>query len=313
VIKKRLKYGLGMLKKGAALGLGDRVSVRTVNLGDYISILIYSFENNKHLVSFLDNMPGGNIRLALDFLQAFIGSGHVNTEKILNTYREQGSYLVPLHEFIRAVTYVDHEHYSPDASEIVNLFDVSTPDPREHFLSPILLAQLDRWSQSSRTAGFVSVADIYTYAQGLGFNPHQIDSNIKRLVRRNLVELPTKSREIDIVEPVSYYRITTIGTYYVRRLIRRFTYIDAMIVDTPIINPSIRAQITDVDSISDRLARAKLFCDYLDEQWKVFSGHELVFQWPAVRWSIGRDIDYVTEKISIREDAEEADQPEKVG
>jgi len=310
VVNKRLRYGINLLDRGAAFGLGNAVSVRSANLRDYLSVLIYSFENNRHLISFVDNMPGGNIRLALNFVQTFIGSGHVNTQKILNTYREQGNYLVPLHEFIRAVTYADHEHYSPDASEIFNLFDVSTPDPREHFLSAILLSQLDRWSQSSRTAGFVSVADIYMYVQNLGFSPYQIDSNIKRLIQRSLIELPTKSREIEVIEPASYYRITTVGAYYVRRLIRRFTYIDAMIVDTPILDQQVQAQITDVYDISDRLARANIFCDYLDEQWKAFEGRELAFQWPAVRWSIGRDIEYVTGKISIREDEDDGHQGE---
>lgn len=140
VVNRRLIYGLKLLERGQFLLSGD-VRVKSERLGNYIKVLIHSFSNNLYLMQFLDNMVGGNIRLALAFVRVFIGSGHVDTGKILDIFKVQGSYLVPLHEFIRAVTYGDHEHYSPGASEIMNLFDISTPDGREHFLSPILLAQ----------------------------------------------------------------------------------------------------------------------------------------------------------------------------
>jgi hypothetical protein len=91
-------------------------------------------EHNEELNSFVDNLSSGNIRRALDFLNAFIGSGHVNATKILDKYNQQGSYTIPVHEFMRAVIYDDHEHYDPSTSPIANLFDISTPDGREHFL-----------------------------------------------------------------------------------------------------------------------------------------------------------------------------------
>ncbi len=312
VVNKRLIYGLKLLESGSFLLSGD-IRVTSERLGNYIRVLIHSFSNNLYLMQFLDNMVGGNIRLALAFVRMFIGSGHVNTGKILDIFAVQGRYLVPLHEFVRAVTYGDHEHYSPDASEIINLFDISTPDGREHFLSPILLSQLDRWSQHSITDGFIPVSDIYAYAQGVGFNPSQIDWAIRRLLRRNLIELPTKAREAERPVPISHYRITSIGSYYVRRLIRQFTYVDAMVVDTPIGDKDQRDKIGDVDAITDRLARAELFCDYLDTQWQLLSDQELSFSWPSVRWSIAKDIEYIIGKISIREDSPPADELEEAG
>jgi len=306
VVSKRLKYGITLLERSAGLEF-LAVSVRSENLSDYLKVLVHSFSNNKHLIRFLDNVCGGNVRLALDFVRAFIGSGHVDTQKILNIYHETGSYLVPLHEFLRAVTYGDHEYYSPDASEILNLFDISTADGKEHFLSPILLAQLDSLAQDSTTEGFVPVSNIYSYMQGLGFNPYQIDWAIKRLVRRNLIELPTKAREDERPEPRCYYRITTVGSYYVKRLITRFAYVDAMMVDTPMVDPKTRVQIADANGLADRLDRAKVFCDYLDAQWEPFSEQELPFHWPLVRRTIGLDIEYISGKISVREDVIEAD------
>jgi len=310
VVNKRLIYGLELLGRGQFV-LSRDIRLESEKLGDYIRVLIHSFSNNLHLIRFLDNMVGGNIRLALAFVGMFIGSGHVDTGKILDIFAAQGSYLVPLHEFVRAVIYGDHEHYSPATSDIMNLFDISTPDGREHYLSPILLSQLDRWAQHSTTDGFVPVSDIYAYAQGVGFNPYQIDWAIRRLLRYNLIELPTKEREPERPVPTSHYRITTTGSYYVRILIRQFTYVDAMVVDIPVVDEDQRDKIADVDAITDRLARAELFCDYLDTQWQFLPDQELSFSWPSVRWAIAKDIEYIIGKISIREDSPPTDELEE--
>jgi hypothetical protein len=301
VVIKRLRYGISLLDRGIQVGFQGPILVKVESLKNYLVVLAYSFSNNQYLNEFLDNMSGGNIRLALEFVRAFIGSGHVNTEKILSIYRDTGTYLVPPHEFLRAITYGDHEHYSPAASEILNLFDISTADGKEHFLSPILLAQLDRWAQHSTTDGFVSVSDIYTYLQSLGFNPSQIDWAIERLVHRNLIESATKSRESGLYKSTSHYRVTSVGAYYAKRLITQFQYVDAMVVDTPIVDVDMRAEIANVYNIADRLLRAKAFCEYLDSQWSPLEGRQLAFAWPAARKLIDRDIDYITGKILIDE------------
>ena len=301
VVTKRLEYGVKLLDRGIQLFSREGVLVKVESLKNYLEVLAYSFSQNRYLNEFLDNMSGGNIRLALEFVRAFIGSGHVDTEKILNIHRDTGKYLVPLHEFLRAVTYGDHEHYSPGASEILNLFDISTADGREHFLSPILLAQLVRWAQHSTTDGFVSVSDIYEYLQSLGFNPSQVDWAIERLTHRNLIETPTKSREGELSKLISHYRVTTVGAYYAKRFIAKFEYVDAMVVDTPIVDVGMRVKVANAYNIADRLSRAKIFCDYLDSQWKLLEGQQLVFEWPAIRRFINRDIDYITGRISVDE------------
>ena len=296
VIGKRLEYGISLLAQGnLGLGLGGRVAVKLGSLQDYIRVLLDSFRTNKALIEFLDNMCGGNIRLALDFVRDFIGSGHVDTEKIIGIYKKTGSYWVPLHEFLRAVTYGDHEHYSPIASEILNVFDVSTPDGREHFLASILLSQMGRWAQQSTTTGFVETASIYSYLQGLGFDPDQINNCLTRLLRRNLIELPTKTRETGD-DKFTFYRITSVGAYYVKSLVGTFSYVDAMIVDTPIVDPKYRSLIRDDSSLAHRLERTKLFCDYLDSQWGTLSQQHLAFDWLVVRQQLKQEIVSITDK-----------------
>ncbi len=236
VVTKRLKYGIKLLERGT--GLSQGITLRAESLEDYLGVLSSSFGQSRDLIEFLDNMCGGNIRLALNFVRAFIGSGHVDTEKILTIYRESGSYLVPLHEFLRAVIFGDHEHYSPSASHIANLFDMSRPDGREHFLSPILLAQLLRWSQNSTTEGYVKASDVFAYMQGIGYVPTQISWALARLLMSDLLETPTKSADSGEGAAAPHYRISTVGAYYVRKLVTKFSYIDGMIVDTPIVGLS---------------------------------------------------------------------------
>ena len=307
VVNKRLRYGINLLDRGTILGLADRVTIKVQSLKDYLEVLACSFDESRYLNEFLDNMCGGNIRLALEFVRAFIGSGHVDTDKILDIYRDTGRYLVPLHEFQRAIIYGDHGHYSPVASEILNLFDISTADGREHFLAPIILAQLDRWAQYSTTDGYVAVPAIYEYLQSLGFNPLQINWVIERLIRRNLIESVIKSRETYDAKPASHYRVTSVGAYYVKRLISGFEYVDAMIVDTPIIDVNMRAKIANEYNIADRLSRATVFCEYLDSQWQLIEGRQLAFEWPLIRRLLNRNIEYITGKIYIDESQIEHD------
>ncbi len=106
----------------------------------------------------------------LDILRTFIGSGHVDTIKIL----ESEGYIIPLHEFIRALIYEDREFYYPQESQIVNLFDISSNDPKEHFLKSTILCFLNK-APKKDSSGYVEVKNIYDNIQSLCFTPQQID------------------------------------------------------------------------------------------------------------------------------------------
>ena len=110
---------------------------------------------------FIDNISGGNVRLALDLVKGFFGSGHVDTEKIVRAYNEQGQYYIPLHEFFRAVIFGDAIYYDPQRSVIANLFDIYVFDSKEHFLMPILLGLLGILGKSSVEQGFMRRQSLY--------------------------------------------------------------------------------------------------------------------------------------------------------
>lgn len=283
VVRKRLRYAIRLLEAGTIGSSlkGVEFQVDLKNLLAYLEIIDYSFENNTDLIEFVDNVCGGNIRLALDFIRAFIGSGHANAAKMLQIHKESGEYRIALHEFVRAVIFGDYRDFDPRTSEITNLFDIGSSDSREHFLAPITLAYLDVESSASENSGYVAANDVYRYVQGQGFQPVQIAGVLNRLLRKKLIETETRQHLTGGSDTRDlYYRITTIGSYYYQKLICRFAYVDAMVVDTPIVDREVRERIGDEARIVGRLERAEEFRHYLDVQWENIESATDVFNWP---------------------------------
>jgi hypothetical protein len=54
---------------------------------------------------------------------------------------------------------------------MVDLFDISTLDGKEHFLLPLALGLLHRATGPEVKEGFVDTGKIYDSLQGMGFTP----------------------------------------------------------------------------------------------------------------------------------------------
>ena len=100
------------------------------------------------------------------------------------------------------------------------------------------------------------------------------------------------------------FRATTIGSYHCNRWAPTFAYMDAMLVDTPILEPSVRQEIArNIDSfeISKRLRRTRLFDEYLMQCWSAFDGRPVYFDWPTVRISGDRSFQSVQRVVEKQE------------
>jgi hypothetical protein len=241
-------------------------------------------------------LAGGNIRLALDFIGSFIGSGHVDTRKILEAYESSGSYRIPVFEFLRAVLYGDHELYNPDVSPIANIFAVSRPDGREHFLTALLVCFTQFRGEKLGKEGYVSSDELFAHAQGLGFDADQVAASLQRAAEKRLLEQSPRYAELN---KMPYFRVTTVGAYTARVLVTLFSYLDAVVVDTPVVDETYRRIIKDVRSISERVARAEYFRAYLDKQWLPLSRFKgMAFDWRSVSEQLRAD----TQRIGRRVD-----------
>ncbi len=281
VVERRLAFARTKLNDPTT---PTALSVSAADLSTYLDALERGFTSNPTLMEALENMSGGNTRIALEYLASFIGSGYVDTARILEVAERGDIYVIPVHEFMRSIIYGENDLYDPSSSRIANIFDISVADEREHFLLPLLLAEIQHAGEASRSGGFVEQNAIYEAAAKWGFSPDQTKWQLDRAVDKRLLDLNPGTG----AQP---YRITSVGAYMHRAMLVTFSYVDAMIVDTPVLDPSIRSEISDVRSISDRLDRADVFCDYLESAWVSFvNPSALPFDWNERGLRLRRDI-----------------------
>lgn len=306
VIYKRLAFARRELSEfGRLPTFPAGVTMGSDTLDSYLAVLERAFHQEHGIVEFVDNMSGGNVRKALGFLLAFVGSGHVNTTKILGSVERTNRYDIPLHEFVRAVMYGDHEYYDPRDVDIINVLDVVVDDPREHFLVPLLVSYVDRIGRAGPNEGYVSTERCGEFLQSLGYTPDSIEYAQARAIRGGLLDpypRPDGGGEADMgTAVVLRLRITSSGAYMVKKLLGMFSYIDAVVVDTPICDAGARQAIGAVDSVADRVKRAETFSTYLSQAWSAVSDEGLPFDWEACAGNLRGELERVRGAIGLRE------------
>ena len=302
VLNKRLAFGLKLASGEVQItSLPEGTKAKFHNLAAIVRAFQDSIEYSSNLMEAIDNISAGNVRQALDLVKSFFGSGHIDTQKIIRIREESGSYFVPIHEFLRAVIYGDSQYFDPTRSPVSNLFDISSNDPKEHFILPLALGTVISLAGKGTTDGYVEVHHLYEALQNCGYTPQQIDSALFRGLARRLVE---SGKAEDRATPTALpqaVRVTSSGAYHLQRLIRMFIFADAVVVDTPILDRESRATIRDVSDISDRLVRAEHFWAYLDAQWERSGIQTEAFDWRSVSQELLEDIARIRGRLQIAE------------
>ena len=290
VIEKRLKFALSVADGKVS---PERMRGITLNLEDlslFLKALLASMERNTEIREILANITGGNIRAVIEFVVKVIGSPNVDVHKIIRILKTEGRYLIPLHEFSKAAILGDYSHYNPDSSMAMNLFDVQYPDEREHFLALMILEFLC-WAESPKNKdGFTAVEEILAEMQGWNFVPRQIESKLRRLTNRRLIESSERItfEEDDTSELIGKmpfaFRNTSVGVYHIKRWAGIFAYLDGMVFDTPIFHQESFARIRkelEEFTIDKRLQRTKSFREYLTGVWNASDLSPAYFDWKA--------------------------------
>jgi GTPase SAR1 family protein len=292
LIEKRVNTAIQILRGDLPfpnIGAGARIQIEGV--ADYLEVMRYSFAQEPELLSFCEDISGGNMRLALDYIVAFMSCGHVDAQKILTRWEENKSYKIPLHEFTRGVMFADREYYSGNTAAIMNVFDCKTGDARETFgvltLLSMLAAETSNATTSSKGSGFVSIEDARRRLVSVGYQYEQAVWIFERCMGNRLVETNLKSGDF---EEATHVRISPTGSYYYHKLIRSFTYADAVSVDTPICSKSALDRITDVSLLTQRLERTRCFINYLDEIAKSFPSLRAELEWDEISVAVKADV-----------------------
>ncbi len=299
VVRKRLEFAQKITSGEIALS-SLKAQANFSKLHQLIEVFLYSLDTNRELLTFLNNTSNENIRKAIEIIKKFFGSGHVDMEKILDIYNDSGKYLIPLHELLRSVIFSDNIHFSPTNTEIINVFDVRYYNSNEHFILLLLISLLDDYSKNSRNSGFVSIPETYSYLQGVGFTPPQIDSVLNFAYAKKMFEISQKGDKLDTEIQELQIRATNLAIYHLHFLIKSFTYIDAIIVDTPILDSTYRGNIPNTMNIKNRIDRAIIFKEYLDKQWEKSNITSNYFNWQQFSGDLSYDIKKITRRIDYK-------------
>jgi hypothetical protein len=248
---------------------------------DFLTIIEQSlFKNNKALVKFINSMCFGNMRLALEYFAKFLLSGATYVDKMLGIYRSQGNYTIAFHEFIKSIMIDDRYYYSDSKSSILNVFNCTTERNSSHFTAIRILNYLNSRKSiySNEGNGFVVIDTMLEMFQEVFNDRSDVISTCNNLLNRSLIETNTKAS--DSIDNSSHIRITSAGQYY-HFLVKKFVYLDLVLIDTPINDDVYLEKLfkisLDIENIPEyekikktmrRFDRTDLFIKYLAKEEK---------------------------------------------
>lgn len=276
VIQRRIAFALRVAEGKENHQAINNIKLQLSSVVLFLKSTLRSVRSNREIQRFLGNITGGNTRAVVELVTSFFGSPNVDSEKIVRIESETGDYKVPLHEFTKHALLGDFSYFHPQSSQYAcNVFDPSTPDPKEHFLSPILVSYLAASSGERDADGFMFGELIISEMQKYGFRSAQTRSALRVLASKRLIETP-HSHFREIIVPASedpdkfHFRATSIGIYHSRYWIGTFQFLDAVSSDTPIFADETRALVTKLApsfQIDARHKKVVAFIGYLEACW----------------------------------------------
>ena len=76
-----------------------------------------------------------------------------------------------------------------------------------------------------------------------------------------------------------------------------FDYLDAVVIDTPILDPQARLSIRNVEELDLRLKRAQRFLDYLDQAFQLIAQHRVIYDWPHYSEEAKKSVATILQRI----------------
>ena len=159
----------------------------------------------------------------------------------------------------------------------------------------LILDYFGRFAVDQVTRGFSKVRDLYSYLESFGFTVPVIDAYLARLYHRECIQGPVPGDKW--TEGILKYQITSHGRYHIYNLVRSFQYVDAVVIDTPILEAGLRLSISAHERIRDRLDQTERFTQYLDSCSKGLAGIDAFSLWGETVVAIREDIVRVRQSL----------------
>ena len=312
VLRKRLEYGRTKFEALEKAGGTDLAANDFKRIDALLKAVINSATaHNANIVRMLATVSNGDIRHALDMFREFLSSGNTDIDKIIRIVERGGGYSVPFHEFAKSAILGSRRFYRSNYSHIVNAFKQSDAIGASHLTGSRILARLSASDEvaSAHGEGFVEVAVLLHEYRGSFGLADDLVQWAGELLRRNLLESePARVQDFRQADAV---RITASGAYYWRYLVRSFSYVDLVLVDTPIADIPLARRLANLAEMTDmtvRFERVRAFLEYLEKR----EGDELAaaavrvgpFQEalvPTLRTQIEKEIGLISGKLGGRD------------
>jgi len=266
VLKRRFSYAK-QIANGKSINITASSENRDVSLD--LACVSKIFEMcefaawKKHgIIPTLEAISNGNIRRLINFTRTILTSGHLDTKKILNKIESTGkNYYIPDYEGVKTLLFGDYEQFDSTKSPFINIFDIQYEDASEHFLKIAILHYLSKTPNIRQSNIYSNTNDLISYLTSLGFSYNISIDSIKTLIKKRYIHRAINHGEISDEDTI---KISSLGRFHIFNLLSVFQYIDATIVDTPILDENIRDKIKDVYTLDDRIERTELFLSYLN-------------------------------------------------
>lgn len=289
LIRSRTEFVIALLEKN-----DDEIRARTRSTLDYsrikpVLVAFFAVVQNSlrssrrmggEILRFINEMSGGNMRLALDFFRTFLVSGNTDVGEMLDIDRqdrERGGigYQIPFHHAIKSIILENSRIYSESRSKVMNLFGLSPEYSSSHFLNLRILDYLHgRMAyETVHGRGFVDIDSLLLEGEKLSISGRAIEESIKEMAYFGLVQFENQSKTG--YDTAAYVRITNSGTYYLKELVDKFVYLDLMWMDTPMLDETRVQELLEYvvelkgykvfTDLEDRFRRTEIFLGYLRE------------------------------------------------
>ncbi|MGD1451576.1 P-loop NTPase fold protein [Vibrio harveyi] len=242
VLSKRFKYARNLIEnKDFADQMFDTkdsgIEVTSEDLIRVFDRLVKTLlGSDKRYIKYIESMAARDTRRALDTVAAFMVSGHTNLAAIIRDERkpQPKGFPIPFHEFLNAIILRDLETYSEGRCDVINMFNTSGGADSSNFSRLIVLGKIlhSKSATNYLGTGFVAIENVIADCNTLGVPPEVTSSILSTFNSKRIIE--TEKSIKDEETSSSHVRATSSGIYYIEELLKDFSYLEVVLLDTPI-------------------------------------------------------------------------------
>jgi hypothetical protein len=232
VLSRRLDYSRLILKnKKATLELDNGMRLKILDLSVFFEIVQRSLLDERGS-AFIESLADKNIRAGLNLVYNFLVSGHIDSNKAMDTYMKGGtSYKFPYHKLFQGTILGQWKHFKEERTTAINIFDSRLGSHPLRLTRLIILKFLHSRARNEDTVE-TPVSKCIELLSHCGCSETQTIKLLTDLSNRSLVRTTTAEN----ISVQSIIVLTKTGGFYSNVLSMEFTYLEECMYDTAIDN-----------------------------------------------------------------------------